>query len=114
MSLYIYHGPVARGGKQSNEGLGVGSPGPAGGVCWSVCGGVRRGTPAPGALPRPPAPLRVLALALLLQLFVLYSVRAPRQSRLGGAALGLGGFGEEFENRREALPGSELVAVGAC
>ena len=59
------------------------------------------------------APLRVLALALLLQLFVLYSVRAPRQSRLEGAALGLGGFGEEFENRREALPGSELVAVGA-
>lgn len=46
------------------------------------------------------------SLALLLQLFVLYSVGASRQSRLEGTGLGLRGFGKEFENRREALPGS--------
>lgn len=38
LSIYMYHGPVARGGKQSNEGLGVGSPGPAGCVCLCVKG----------------------------------------------------------------------------
>lgn len=47
-----------------------------------------------------------VSLALLLQLFVLYSVGAPRQSRLQGTGLCLRGFGKELENRREALPGS--------
>lgn len=47
-----------------------------------------------------------VALVLLLQLFVLYSVGAPREGRPQGTALCLGGFGKEFENRREALPGS--------
>lgn len=54
------------------------------------------------------------SLARLLQLFVLDSVRAPRHSRLEGTGLGLRSFGKEFENRWEALPGSELVTVGAC
>lgn len=48
------------------------------------------------------------------QLLVLDAVRAPRQGRLLRAALGLRGFREELEDRREALPGSELVTVGAC
>lgn len=55
-----------------------------------------------------------VSLALLLQLFVLDSVRAPRQSWLEGTGLGLRGFGKEFENRREALPGSEFVTISAC
>lgn len=55
-----------------------------------------------------------VSLARLLQLFVLDSVRAPRHSRLEGTGLGLRSFGKEFENRWEALPGSELVTVGAC
>lgn len=67
-----------------------------------ACSSVGPGVPSP------------VSLALLLQLLVLDSVRAPRQRRLEGAGLGLSGFGKEFENRGEALPGSELVTVGAC
>lgn len=98
--MYISR-PCALGRKQSNEGLGAGS------------------LAASGAAPRTQArawvpAARPAALAPRLQLFVLEAVGAPRQRRLEGTALGLGGFGKEFENRREALPGSELVTVGAC
>lgn len=92
--MYISR-PCALGGKQSNEGLGA----------ERFAGGRLRLARVLAAPPR---------LALLLQLVVLYSVGAPRQSRLEGAGLCLRGFGKEFENRREALPGSELVTVGAC
>lgn len=85
---------------------------------WGCCphgqpGGRAR---APGRSRAPlRAPRALLSSPLLLsQLLVLDPVRAPRQRRLQGAGLGLRGFGKEFENGREALPGSELVAVGAC
>lgn len=81
-------------------------------MCVGLCvGGVRRGTPAPG-IPRPPAPS---ASSLSLSSYSSSCfIRCERRVRAGlGAALGLGGFGEEFENRREALPGSELGG-GRC
>lgn len=98
--MYISR-PCALGRKQSNEGLGV---------CSLATSGE-----GPAAQARVCVPAsRPGALALLSQLLVFDAVRAPRQRRLQGAALGLRGFGKELENRREALPGSELVTVGAC
>lgn len=92
--MYISR-PCARGRKQSNEGAGsLLADNKQLGDVWMHARVWRLGFPSP------------VSLVLLLQLFVLYSVGAPRQSRLEGTGLCLRGFGEEFENRREALPGS--------
>lgn len=82
VSLYIYHGPVARGGKQSNEGLGL-PAGLGGGVCWSVCEGWGGDAGSGRFLAPPPSPR---PRSLSYSSFVLYSVRAPRQSRLGSCS----------------------------